>query len=198
MTCGFLVVDLTEFKRRCSLWGVVGGLVAPAVVVVDCCSRRLAWSPVDSASSHLISLLEETHHHTPSFHVATESTSRVHSTSTARQRRQTQSSSTAAGWRSAVRMQLHTGGSRHDTHGAPVPVATVRLWMAPQKRPISRSRDAQDFEVTRPTTTDFNMVAEQSFIHHGNTVNGHAYHIQRSSSLSRCHNGNTLRTVSEA
>ena len=29
--------------------------------------------------------------------------------------------------------------------------------------------EEQDLELKPPTTTDFNMVAEQSFIHHGNT-----------------------------
>ena len=83
---------------------MVGRLEAPAVVVVDCCSRTLAWSP--TGRQCIIS--------SPSFffggnapsHTITPRCNRVHKSRyeapAPPDSQDRQSSSTAAGWRSAV------------------------------------------------------------------------------------------------
>ena len=103
-----------------------------------------------SASSHLItSFVEETHH---------QPTSRV----TQHQHRSTAKTDTKQQPSSGLARCSHTplGASAHQwlqPGHLLVPLVTERLWMVPQKRPISRSQDAQGLELTPRTTTDFNM-----------------------------------------
>ena len=124
---------------------MVGRLVAPAVVVVDCCSRALAWSPTGGQciiSSHLL-LMEETYHHTPSLHVATESTSRVtqHHRSTAK----------------TDTKQQHSSGLALCSHTTLDVIP--RLWLQPghllvppsHEGAVDGTAEAPDQQVARPT-----------------------------------------------
>ena len=117
----------------------------------------------------------------PSLHVAAESTSRV----TQHQHRSTAKTGTKQQHSSGLALCSHVTLDviahqwLQPGHLLMLP-ATERLWMAPQKRPISRPQDARGLELTfalQQTST------WQSFRRHGNTTNGQVCHIQRSSLL---------------
>ena len=114
-----------------------------------------------------------------SLHVAAESTSRV----TQHQHRSTAKTDTKQQHSSGLALCSHTtlGASAHrSSHGhLLVPPATERLWMAPQKRPISWPQDARGLELTPRTTTDFNMSVVHTPRQHHQWSS--VPHIQRSS-----------------
>ena len=126
-------------------------------------NTRLVTHSVGSASSHLIFFVGG---NAPS-HAITTRCNRVTSRVTQHQHRSTAKTDTK---------QQHSSGLALCSHVTLdviahqwlqpghllVPPATERLWMAPQKRPISRSQDAQGLELTPRTTTDFNMAVVQT------------------------------------
>ena len=99
----------------------------------------------------------------PSLHVAAESTSRV----TQHQHRSTAKTDTKQQHSSGLALCSHVTLDviahqwLQPGHLLMLP-ATERLWMAPQKRPISRPQDARGLELTPRTTTDFNMAVVQT------------------------------------